>query len=222
MTDYAPVNARHWCLIGPTLSNAVRIFVEIEAYLPTMRVVTQNGRMPRQIDSKTRYDITRRDGSKCCVTGKKGTFWDPLLVLPILPIPSGWDTEKACSSQMDHPWQNTAANYFEKAQIFDMLGAFFGPQYRDWWLSYVRGTGFVVPYYSHWLVRQSAAKALALGKVRLDRLYPSVIEVRHGCEYDVDDFPSFSNAVKNSTRPSMYLSSRMQRSQFLLMAIIRY
>ncbi|KAH8697254.1 hypothetical protein BGW36DRAFT_378322 [Talaromyces proteolyticus] len=118
--------------------------------------ITRNGRLPPQLDAQTQSTITRRDGVRCCVTGKKGTFWDPLLVLPILPIPSGWDTEKV--------------------QIFNMLGAFFGPQYRDWWLSYVRNPNLMPPHYNHWLVRQSTAKALTLGLIKLDRLQPSIVE----------------------------------------------
>ncbi|KAF5639454.1 phosphotransferase family [Fusarium tjaetaba] len=34
--------------------------------------------------------ITKRDGGICCVTGKKGSFWDPMIVAPILPVPSAW------------------------------------------------------------------------------------------------------------------------------------
>jgi hypothetical protein len=65
-----------------------------------------------------------------------------------------------------------------------MLGAFFGPPYRDWWLSYAKDPKTVKPYHSHWLVRQSAAKAFAEGRVRLDRLQPSMIEVSC-CGHDI-------------------------------------
>jgi hypothetical protein len=36
----------------------------------------------------------KRDGRKCCVTGRPGRLWDPLVVAPILPIPTGWVTDK--------------------------------------------------------------------------------------------------------------------------------
>lgn len=58
-----------------------------------------------------------------------------------------------------------------------MLGAFFGPPYRDWWLSYAKNPDFVSSYTNHWLVRRSGAKAFAQGLVRLDRRQPSMIEV---------------------------------------------
>ncbi|KAK0733034.1 hypothetical protein B0T26DRAFT_736119 [Lasiosphaeria miniovina] len=93
------------------------------------------------IDSNAvaQQDIVRRDGNRCCITGKPGTFRDPLVVAPILPVPSGWVTDKD--------------------GINDMLGAFFGPPYRDWCLSY----------------------AFAHGLVRLDRLQHSMVEykIRH-------------------------------------------
>ncbi|KAI0843961.1 kinase-like domain-containing protein [Daldinia vernicosa] len=118
--------------------------------------ITQNGRPPPRPSAVDQHAITRRDGGKCCVTGKAGTLRDPLVVAPILPIPLGWATDKA--------------------SIIDMLGAFFGPPYRDWWLSYVRNPEGMPPYYNHWLVRKSAAKAFASGFVKLDRLHPSMIE----------------------------------------------
>ncbi|SPQ24568.1 0c704a95-11e6-4036-93cf-00d274128476 [Thermothielavioides terrestris] len=57
-----------------------------------------------------------------------------------------------------------------------MLGAFFGPAYRDWWLSYARNPKQLPLYQNHWLVRESAARAFARGLVRLDRRQPSMIE----------------------------------------------
>jgi hypothetical protein len=63
-----------------------------------------------------------------------------------------------------------------------MLGAFFGPPYRDWWLSYVKKPEHMTPCRNHWLVRKSAALALARGLVKLERLQPSLVEVsfNHG------------------------------------------
>ena len=58
-----------------------------------------------------------------------------------------------------------------------MLGAFFGPPYRDWWLSYAKDPKRVLPYSNHWLVRRSAAQAVAQGLVKLDRQQPSMVEV---------------------------------------------
>lgn len=64
----------------------------------------------------------------------------------------------------------------QKPHIFDMLSSFFGPQYRDWWLSHVKNPDAMSPYRNHWLVRQSAAEAFASGHLRLERLQPSMIE----------------------------------------------
>lgn len=58
-----------------------------------------------------------------------------------------------------------------------MLGAFFTPSYRDWWLAYAQIPGNMSPYHNHWLVRRSAANAFAQGVVKLDRLHPSMVEV---------------------------------------------
>lgn len=58
-----------------------------------------------------------------------------------------------------------------------MLGAFFSPPYRDWWLSYAQQPDRMSPYHSHWLVKKSAAKAFERGLLILSRLLPSMIEV---------------------------------------------
>lgn len=41
-----------------------------------------------------KQDSRRPDGSRCCITGKSGTLWDPLPVLPILAVPAGWVDNK--------------------------------------------------------------------------------------------------------------------------------
>ncbi|XXG99277.1 hypothetical protein Hte_005614 [Hypoxylon texense] len=118
----------------------------------------KNGYPPPRPNATELHAITRRDGEKCCVTGKAGTLRDPLIVAPILPVPSGW-----------------IAN---RAGITDMLGAFFGPPYRDWWLSYVRNPGGMIAYHNHWLIRKSAAQTFASGLIKLERLQPSMIEYK--------------------------------------------
>ena len=65
-----------------------------------------------------------------------------------------------------------------KPQIFDMLGAFFSPPYRDWWLSYSGDAERLQHYHSHWLVQKSAADAFMEGFVKLSRRQPSMNEVR--------------------------------------------
>ncbi|KAK4446309.1 kinase-like domain-containing protein [Podospora aff. communis PSN243] len=123
--------------------------------------ITIKGSTPRSPNADERQSIIKRDGNRCCITGKRGTFRDPLVVAPILPVPSGWITTRD--------------------EINNMLGAFFGPPYLDWWLSYASNPDLMSPYHNHWLVRRSAAEAFARGLVRLDRRQPSMIEyeIRH-------------------------------------------
>lgn len=144
--------------------------------MPTF-LVTENGCVPPPPDTLTRRTIAKRDGEKCCITGKAGTFWDPLLVVPILPSPSGWVAGKVCLMLLRKVWCRRSNCQLCKNNVLDMLSAFFGPQYRDWWLSYASDAAHMSPYRNHWLVRASAAKAFASGLVRLDRLQPSMIEV---------------------------------------------
>ena len=120
--------------------------------------LVRDGRPPPLPDAEAQRHIAMRDGNKCCITGKAGTIWDPLLVVPILPAPSGWIADKS--------------------RVFDMLGAFFGAPYRDWWLSHASDPEQMPRYRSHWLVRKSAARAFAQGFVKLDRQQPSMIEMR--------------------------------------------
>ncbi|KAJ2972253.1 hypothetical protein NUW54_g12309 [Trametes sanguinea] len=121
--------------------------------------ITENGSPPPSPDASARSAISRRDGGKCCITGKPGTFSDPLMVVPILPCPSGWVTDQG--------------------RIVTMLGAFFGEGYRDWWLSVAQYAKQLPPYRNHWLVRKSAARAFSKGLIRLDRLQPSMFEGRY-------------------------------------------
>ncbi|KAL2190560.1 hypothetical protein L209DRAFT_724385 [Thermothelomyces heterothallicus CBS 203.75] len=117
-----------------------------------------NGRIPPPPDATEQLEIRARDGNRCCITGKTGTARDPLIVVPVLPVPSGWVA--------DNP------------RIFEMLGVFFSPPYRDWWLSYARAPERMLHYYSHWLVQKSAAQAFAQGLVKLERQQPSMIEYK--------------------------------------------
>jgi hypothetical protein len=58
-----------------------------------------------------------------------------------------------------------ADHCLQKLRIFNMLGAFFTPTYRDWWLAYAQIPGDMSPYHNHWLVCRSAANAFAQGVV---------------------------------------------------------
>lgn len=119
--------------------------------------ISKHGNPPPAPDHAIRQAIMRRDGARCCITGSSGRLWDPLIVEPILPVPSRWV-------------EPTRPN------VLDMLGAFFGRPYRDWWLDYSQNPGFTMPYYNHWLVKKSAARAFSRGVIKLDRLQPSMVE----------------------------------------------
>ncbi|KAI5457090.1 hypothetical protein BGZ63DRAFT_395380 [Mariannaea sp. PMI_226] len=120
--------------------------------------VTKYATPPAVLDDTVQARIVQRDGSRCCITGKASGFGDPLVVVPVLPIPSRWLN---CESR-----------------ISEMLCAFFGARYRDWWLSYTQRPERMYPCFSHWLVRKSAAAVFRRGLVKLDRLQPSTIEYR--------------------------------------------
>ncbi|KAF4974269.1 hypothetical protein FZEAL_8805 [Fusarium zealandicum] len=89
-------------------------------------------------------------------SGKQGTLWDPVIVAPILPVPSGW--------------------LKGEPRIVELLEAFFGPQYFDWWRFFIESAENYSPYHTHWLVRKSAHKALQGGIVKLRREPSSMIE----------------------------------------------
>ncbi|KAI1121435.1 hypothetical protein F5Y10DRAFT_272103 [Nemania abortiva] len=153
--SFDPVSAA--CYVSDRLSvGSAQSLVSDWVYI--LECITRNGSPPEPPDAAARRAIARRDGARCCVTGKKGTIFDPLCILPILPIPRGWITEEK--------------------RGFDMLGIFLGPQNRDWWLDYVRNPRFVTPYGNHWLIQQSAATSFANGFVYLEQLHSSMIEYR--------------------------------------------
>ncbi|KAH7252765.1 hypothetical protein BKA59DRAFT_526280 [Fusarium tricinctum] len=92
------------------------------------------------------------------VTRKRGSLWDPLIVAPILPVPSGW--LKA------------------EPRITQLLLAFFGQQYFDWWRFFIERAENYFPYETHWLVRRSVHEALQRGIIKLQRLPSSMIEFK--------------------------------------------
>ncbi|PNY27012.1 Uncharacterized protein TCAP_03063 [Tolypocladium capitatum] len=87
-------------------------------------------------------NVTRRDGGKCCITGLSNSFWDALVVAPILPT------------------TKIRVNKMFSQSLHEMLSAFLGPDLRDWVLS---NAASLNAYRNHWLVRKSAASAMSQG-----------------------------------------------------------
>ncbi|KAL1878540.1 hypothetical protein VTK73DRAFT_7881 [Phialemonium thermophilum] len=118
--------------------------------------LARDGAAPPPPSAQTCKDIARRDAGRCCVSGRAGGLFDPLVVVPILNVPHGWLTEKR--------------------NIIDMLEAFFGPPYLNWWVAYAKDPSRMPSFRNHWLVRKSVGAAYARGRLRLDRLMPSMVE----------------------------------------------
>ncbi|KAG6053466.1 hypothetical protein E4U32_007540 [Claviceps aff. humidiphila group G2b] len=101
-------------------------------------VFTYDGSRHPSRDPAVISTITKRDRSRCCLTGLGHSVWDPLIVVPLLP------TEGI-------PIDN---------ELHELLAIFIGPSLLDW-LSF--GAASLSPAQNHWLVRRSAAAALAQG-----------------------------------------------------------
>lgn len=63
-------------------------------------------------------------------------------------------------------------------RILDLLVAFFGRRYFDWWYRFIDRIDTASPYHSHWLVRKSVHEALQRGMIRLLRMPTTMIEVK--------------------------------------------
>ncbi|KAF7563112.1 hypothetical protein G7046_g998 [Stylonectria norvegica] len=127
-----------------------------------VEAVSTHATSPPSLNAAIQAAIAGRDGARCCITGKPGSIRDKLIVTYIMPVPLEW-------IKPDNP------------RIFQMLGAFFTPPYRDWWLAYARDPERLSPHSNHWLVRKSAVNTFRQGLVKLDRLQPSMVE------YEVKD-----------------------------------
>ncbi|TVY55426.1 hypothetical protein LSUE1_G009591 [Lachnellula suecica] len=115
--------------------------------------ILQRGCSPQKPDAETQAAIVRRDGARCCITGKTGRFGDPLVIVPVSKPP--------------------LAGLMTSIRYARCL---FHSPYRDWWLAYAQNPDDMYPYHNHWLVRKSAATAFAQCFIKLDRLQPSMIE----------------------------------------------
>ncbi|KAF5694108.1 kinase-like domain-containing protein [Fusarium denticulatum] len=117
-----------------------------------------SGKQPRAPLADEINETTKRDGGICCITGKKGSLWDPVIVAPILPVPSAWLKGESC--------------------VTELLEVFFGPQYFGWWRFLIDRADIDSSYQTHWFVRRSVHQAFQRGVVKLIRLPSSMTEFR--------------------------------------------
>lgn len=68
----------------------------------TTSTVSKYGTPPPLPDAQEAIEIPKRDGQRCCVTGKAATCRDPLILAPILPVPGGW-TKGQVSADVSSP-----------------------------------------------------------------------------------------------------------------------
>ncbi|KAB5545763.1 hypothetical protein GE09DRAFT_218604 [Coniochaeta sp. 2T2.1] len=88
--------------------------------------ITCKGTQWDPVPKSARKPIIRRDHGECCITGLKGSLWDPLVVLPVLPVPTGWIVNP---------------DNGQKDRIAKILTMFFGQKMRDFWLGYAERPG---------------------------------------------------------------------------------
>ncbi|KAG6118299.1 hypothetical protein E4U13_000312 [Claviceps humidiphila] len=101
-------------------------------------VFTYDGSRHPSRDPAVISTIRKRDRGRCCLTGLGHSVWDPLMVVPLLPT-EGIQIDK---------------------ELHELLGIFIGPSLLDWLLLKAASLS---PEQNHWLVRRSAAAALAQG-----------------------------------------------------------
>ncbi|KFA51544.1 hypothetical protein S40293_06349 [Stachybotrys chartarum IBT 40293] len=95
----------------------------------------------QQPDTKIVAGVKHRDGGQCCITGFGSSVCDPLVVAPIIP-----------------------AEMQVHERLHEILGVFAGPQLQH----HITSNGASLDAYAnHWLVRKSAALALAQGFFQL-------------------------------------------------------
>ncbi|KAG6311998.1 hypothetical protein E4U22_002110 [Claviceps purpurea] len=104
-------------------------------------VFTNDGSRHPSRDQTIISMISKRDRGRCCLTGLAHSVWDPLMVVPLLPT-EGFQIDK---------------------ELHELLGIFIGPSLLDWLLLKAASLS---PEQNHWLVRRSAAAALAQGVFR--------------------------------------------------------
>ncbi|KAG6033691.1 hypothetical protein E4U19_006273 [Claviceps sp. Clav32 group G5] len=121
-----------------TQEDALDLTTLISDWKRLISVFTYDGSRHPSHDQTIISTIRKRDRGKCCLTGLGHSVWDPLMVVPLLPT-EGFQIDK---------------------ELHELLGIFIGPSLLNWLLLKAASLS---PEQNHWLVRRSAAAALAQG-----------------------------------------------------------
>ncbi|EJT79777.1 hypothetical protein GGTG_04860 [Gaeumannomyces tritici R3-111a-1] len=176
-----------------------------------VETVFVHGSLPPPPDEKAEAVIRKRDAGRCCITGKTGSYGDPLVIVPVIPIPLLWETLVQ-----------------QNPRIGQMLEAFFGAQLTSWFEWYLRGTHYMNPYHTHWLVRKSAADAFAQGFLALKKWPLSQVEFTvedtdvFPMEYPIDKVGPVALLVDHSRQGSPKVDWRLLVTQEMLSESIRW
>ncbi|EMT71508.1 hypothetical protein FOC4_g10010012 [Fusarium odoratissimum] len=86
-----PLAAAHvlsYCHSGQHREAELRALVSDWTFI--IESITKHGTTPPAPDSRAQTRILKRDGNRCCITGKPASLSDPLVVMPVVLAPSRW------------------------------------------------------------------------------------------------------------------------------------
>ncbi|KAI1165420.1 hypothetical protein F5B18DRAFT_660401 [Nemania serpens] len=100
------------------IHNAINPKLTASYIVDACRAISNHGQEPPGLDASLCAAITRRDDNRDCITGKRGTLRDPLVVRPILPVPSQWLTDDRMDPRRSH-WltRRSSASAFSEGLI---------------------------------------------------------------------------------------------------------
>ncbi|TXC02446.1 hypothetical protein FocTR4_00015526 [Fusarium oxysporum f. sp. cubense] len=107
-----PLAAAHvlsYCHSGQHREAELRALVSDWTFI--IESITKHGTTPPAPDSRAQTRILKRDGNRCCITGKPASLSDPLVVMPVVLAPSRW--------------------LEAEPRVLAMLRAFFSPPYLN-------------------------------------------------------------------------------------------
>ncbi|EPE33411.1 Protein kinase-like (PK-like) [Glarea lozoyensis ATCC 20868] len=126
----------------------------VEDWKNLVRLFSDENPLPIRMGSEMKGTIARRDNLRCCITGAKGSFWNPPNVFSIIP---------------------QAAFHVQERRLYDILGAFIGLSERDSLLSFKDEKHYVLQ--NHWTLIKQAAGVFSRGEIRLEALGENKYEI---------------------------------------------